>query len=116
MTTPREKLDQHANAIIEKLIERAMAGDLTALRLCVERIVPRAKSNNGIQFELPDGRIDSSDNMLQIANNLTNAVANGEMSLEEADKFTDFLMHQRQLINQAERKKQNEEWEKERGW
>jgi len=116
MTTPRGMLDQHANAIIEKLIERATAGDLTALRLCVERIIPRAKPDNGINFELPDGRIDSGDNMFQIANNITKAVADGEMTIEEADKFTDFLRHQRRLIEEAERKKRDEEWKKERGY
>lgn len=116
MTTPRSILDQHANAIIEKLIERAIAGDLNALRLCVERIIPRAKPDHGINFELPDGRIDSGDNMFQIANNITKAVADGEMTIEEAEKFTDFLKHQRWLIDEAERKKRDEEWKKERGW
>lgn len=116
MTTPRNMLDQHANAIIEKLIERALAGDLTALRLCVERIIPRHKQDDGIHFALPEGRIDSGDNMLQIANNITHAVASGEMTMDEAEKFTDFLKHQRWHIDQAEGKKRDEEWKKERGW
>ncbi len=116
MTTPRNMLDQNANAIIEKLIERALAGDLTALRLCVERIIPRTKPDSGINFDLPEGRIDSSDNMLQIANNITQAVAKGEMTIDEAEKFTDFLKHQRWHIDQAESKKRDEEWKKQRGW
>lgn len=116
MATPRSMLDQHANTIIEKLIERALAGDLTALRLCVERIIPRAKPDSGINFELPEGKIDTGDNMLQIANNITQAVAKGEMTIDEAEKFTDFLKHQRWHIDQAESKKRDEEWKKERGW
>lgn len=114
--TPRSMLDQHANAIIEKLIERALAGDLTALRLCVERIIPRSKQDNGIHFDLPDGRIDSGDNMLTIVNSITQAVTNGEMTIDEAEKFNGFLKEQRWQINQAENKKQDEEWKKERGW
>lgn len=116
MKTPRGILDQHANAIIEKLIECALTGDLTALRICMERIIPRAKPDNGINFELPDGRIDSGDNMLQIVNNITKAVSDGNMTIEEADKFTVFLRHQRRLIDEAERQKSDEERKKARGW
>lgn len=109
MTTPRSILDQHANAIIEKLIERALAGDLTALRLCTDRIIPRAQQESGIHFNLPEGRIDSGDNMLQITNSITQAVAKGEMTVDEAEKFTDFLKHQRWQIDLAESKMQQEE-------
>lgn len=115
MSTPRDRLDQHANAIIEKLIERALAGDLTAIRICIERIIPRAKPDNGISFDLPQGRIDSGDNMLQISNNITQAVANGEMTIDEAEKLSEFLKHQRHYIGQAESKQKDEEWKKQRG-
>ena len=114
MATPRSMLDQQANAIIEKLIERALAGDLTALRLCVERIIPRTKPDSGINFDLPEGRIDSGSSMLQIANSITQAVAKGEMTIDEAEKFTDFLKHQRWQLDQAESKIQDEEWKKQR--
>lgn len=113
---PRQMLDQHANAIMEKLIERAIAGDPTAIRLCVERIIPRAKLDNGLDFELPDGRIDTSDNMLKITSDITKAVTNGAMTVDEADKFTDFLKRQRWQIVEAERRKEDEERKKERGW
>lgn len=116
MTKPRDILDQHANAIIEKLIERALVGDLTALRLCVERIIPRTKQDHSIQFELPEGRIDSGDNMLIIVNSITNAVTNGKMTIDEAEKFNEFLKEQRWLINRAEDKKKDEGWKKEMGW
>lgn len=114
MTTPHIVLDQHAKAITEKLIELALAGDLTALRLCVDRILPRSKIESGINFNLPEGRIDSGENMLQIANNITQAVATGELTIDEAKKFTDFLKHQRWQISEAENKRRSEEWERER--
>jgi hypothetical protein len=112
----RSLLETHAKEIIEKLIERAKYGDDVAMRLCVERLIPRIKSDEGINFELPEGRIDTGDNMLQIANDLTQAVASGQLTLEEADKFTDFLRHQRRLIEEAERKKEDEQWKKSRGY
>ena len=112
----RSLLETHAKEIIEKLIERAKIGDDVAMRLCVDRLIPRVKPDEGINFELPEGRLDTGDNMLQIANDLTKAVASGQLTLEEADKFTDFLRHQRRLIEEAERKKENEEWKKSRGY
>jgi len=84
--------------------------------LCVERLIPRIKPDQGINFDLPEGRIDTGDNMLQIANDVTAAVACGLMTIEEAEKFTDFLKHQRWLIDEAKRKKKDEEWRKERGF
>lgn len=113
---PRLLLDKHANAIIEKLIERAIEGDSAAIRLCVERIIPRAKPGNGIDFELPDGRLDAGDNMLKITADITKAVADGSMTIDEADKFTGFLKRQRWQIDEAERKKEEEERRRERGW
>src|SRR3990167_10364259 len=96
----RSLLETHAKEIIEKLIERAKIGDDVAMRLCVDRLIPRVKPDEGINFELPEGRLDTGDNMLQIANDLTKAVASGQLTLEEADKFTDFLRHQRRLIEE----------------
>jgi hypothetical protein len=54
--------------------------------------------------------------MFQISNGITEAVASGETTIDEAEKFTEFLKHQRWLIDQAESKKKDEEWKKERGY
>lgn len=112
----REILQSHAKELLETLIEEAKSGDPIALKLCIERLLPRIKTDNGINFELPEGRIDTGDNMLQIANNLTIAVASGLMTIEEAEKFSEFLRKQRWLIDEAETKKKDEEWKKARGY
>lgn len=114
--TPRTLLEINSNAIIQKLVESAIAGDLAALRLCVDRIMPRAKPENGIKFELPEGRIDTSDNMLHISNSIIKAVADGEMTVDEAERFTRFIKKQRWEIDEAERKKHNEDWKKRTGF
>lgn len=112
----RAMLEPHAKELIGKLVEMAKSGEPTALRLCIERLLPRAKPDVGISFPLPDGGIDTGDNMLQITNDLTVAVASGQMTIEEADKFTEFLKYQRRMIEQAEHKKKEEEWKKVRGY
>ncbi len=108
----RGLLEPHAKELIEKLVQMAKCGDTTALRLCIERLLPRVKPDDGIIFPLPEGGIDTGDNMLQIVNELTEAVASGQMTLEDAEKFTEFLSHQRMLIKQAEQRKKDEKWEK----
>lgn len=108
----RSLLEPHAKELTEKLIEMAKNGEPTALRLCIERLIPRVKPDIGINFTLPEGGIDTSDNMLQIINDLTNAVASGQMTIEEANKFTEFLRQQRIMIGLAMNKKDEEEWKK----
>lgn len=108
----RGLLEPHAKELIEKLVQMAKCGDSTALRLCIERLLPRVKPDDGIIFPLPEGGIDTGDNMLQIVNALTNAVASGQLTLEDAEKFNEFLSRQRGLIKQAEQKKKDEEWKK----
>ena len=110
----REKLESHGDAIIDTLIARAKVGDSGALKLCVERLIPRVKSDDGIVFELPDGRLDVGSNMLQIAHDLTQAVALGRLTFEEAFKFSNFLNHQRRLVQNAEQQIEEESDREER--
>lgn len=112
----RSMLEPYAKELIEKLVEMAKGGEPTALRLCIERLLPRVKPDAGINFPLPEGGIDTGDNMLQITNDLTTAVASGQMTIEEAEKFNEFLKNQRWLINKAEDKKKDEVWKKTRGY
>lgn len=116
VTTPWGLLSQHSNTIVEKLVESALAGDPTALRLCMERIIPRSKVENIIEFSMPNGCIDSGENILEIINSITNAVASGEMTIDEANKFNSFLRQQRRMIDDAKKKIHEDERIKERGW
>jgi len=104
----REKLESHADEIIDALIVRAKVGDSGALKLCIERLIPRVKSDDGIVFGLPEGRLDMGNNMLQIAHDLTQAVALGHLSFEEAIRFSNFINHQTRLIEKAEEQIQDE--------
>ena len=42
-TRLRELLEDHAEAIIKKLTQKAKAGDMQAIKICVERLLPPAK-------------------------------------------------------------------------
>ena len=45
-------LDSQAEALTQKAIDLALAGDLTALRLCLDRIIPPRK-DRPVQFAFP---------------------------------------------------------------
>lgn len=104
----RQLLDVHAEEIIAKLAELAKSGEPNALRLCVERLLPKTKLEDSIYFELPEGKLDDSDNMLKMAHNLIQAVISGQLTIEEACKFSNFLSRQRHFIGVTERQKQEE--------
>ncbi len=104
----RSLLEVHADEIIEKLATLAKIGDPTALRLCIERLLPRINPDVGIHLDLPEGRLDKGDNMLQIALGITQAVASGQMTMEDAFKFNNFINNQRRHIRDAEREIEDE--------
>ena len=107
-TKLRGLLEVHAEEIISKLAELAKSGEPNALRLCVERLLPKVRLEDNIYFELPEGRLDDCDNMLLIAEDLTQAVISGQFTMEEANKFSNFLNRQRRDIDVVERRKQEE--------
>ena len=78
-------LDGEAEAITRKVIELAKQGDLTALRLCLERIVP-PRRERPVNFTLPE--INSVDNATKAMAAITTAVANGELTPSEAAELS----------------------------
>jgi hypothetical protein len=74
-------LDGEAETITRKVIELAKQGDLTALRLCLERIVP-PRRERPVTFTLPE--INSVDHATKAMATITTAVANGELTPAEA--------------------------------
>src|SRR5271165_5088779 len=74
-------LDGEADAITRKAIELAKEGDLTAIRICMERILP-ARKERPIQLDLP--KINVAADLISAAAALTEAVAAGEITPGEA--------------------------------
>jgi hypothetical protein len=67
--------------ITEKAIELAKAGDSTALRLCMDRIVP-ARRDRHIAFKLP--KLEKPENAVAAAAAIVEAVAGAELTPSEA--------------------------------
>jgi len=80
----RTLLDGDAEAITQAAINAAKKGDVTAIRLCLERIDP-PRRDRYVSFRLP--KIAGPADTLAALSAIAEAVANAELTLEEAEKF-----------------------------
>jgi hypothetical protein len=81
-------LDGEADALTRKAIDLAKQGDTTALRLCIERILP-ARKDRPVSFDMP--RIETVADSVKAAAALASAVADGELTPMEAAELSKVL-------------------------
>ena len=73
-------LDAHAKRIVQRLLELAEKGDPTALRLCLERIMPPLRERP-LQFELPP--LEQPGDAVAAIAAITAGLADGSLSAAE---------------------------------
>lgn len=95
----RELLQPHAGDLIGQAIGMALAGDVTALRICMDRIVPPIKEEF-VNVTLP--KIDSSEDCTRAQAAIIQALASGEMLPSEARLLSELIDHQRQAYETGE--------------
>src|ERR1700712_4315724 len=77
-------LDGQANALTQKAIDLALTGDMAALRLCMERILPPRKDRPGT-FPVPPNT--SASDALTALSALLAAVSSGDLTPSEASEI-----------------------------
>ena len=94
-----ELLDGEAEVLTRKAVEMALAGDTTALRLCLERLAPPAK-DKAITVALPAlaGPADASAAMSAVVG----AMAAGEITPSEAAAIAGVVETYRRTIETVE--------------
>jgi hypothetical protein len=92
-------LGPEAQALIRKAIKLALAGDTTALRLCLERIVPQRKSR-AVAFDLP--RIDRVEDLAGAIGSIFQEVAGGRLRLDEGAALVGMLESKRRALETIE--------------
>ncbi len=92
-------MDGDANAITKKAIELAKAGDLTAIRLCLDRILPPRKCRP-LQVTMP--KIEQPEDVLRAVNAILSAVASGKITTDEADALLRTIEAARKAIETEE--------------
>lgn len=92
-------LDGESEALTRKAIELAKNGDVTALRLCLGRILPERKDRS-VRLELPSLACakDASNAMSEILQ----AVADGDLTPSEAETMTRIIDSYIKTIETAE--------------
>jgi hypothetical protein len=81
-------LDGEAEALTRKAIEKALEGDTTALRLCLERIIPPRK-DRPITFDA--GALEGPADALKALVGVIRAIARGEITPDEATTVASVL-------------------------
>lgn len=74
-------LEGEAETLTRKAIELAQAGDITALRLCMDRLAP-VRRDRPVTFDLP--KIETADDLPKATQAIMEAVAGGELTPSEA--------------------------------
>jgi Family of unknown function (DUF5681) len=92
-------LDGEAEALTRKAVEMALAGDATALRLCLDRILPPRKGRP-VGIDLP--AVTSAAAATAALCAVIAAMGNGTLSPDEAAAVTAVVEVQRRAIETAE--------------
>ena len=83
-----EMLDGEAEVLTRKVIDLAKAGDMVALRLCLDRIFPSRK-DRPVTFTLPT--LDSAADAAKSSAIVVQAVASGDLTPSEAADLSKVL-------------------------
>lgn len=78
-------LDGEAEGLTRKAIELANAGDIAALRMCLDRIAP-ARKDRYVPIDLP--RLDSAADAVKASAAIVAALSAGELSPSEASELS----------------------------
>ena len=92
-------LDGQASALTQKAINLALAGDMAALRLCLDRILPPRK-DSPVAFDLPE--IKTLNDAVPAMGALVKAVGQGDLTPTEAGELTKMVQAFAKIIETAE--------------
>jgi Family of unknown function (DUF5681) len=92
-------LDGEAEGLTRKAIGLALAGDATALRLCLERILP-ARRDRPVRLQTPE--IEGVQDLAKATAALLEAVATGELTPAEAGEVGRLVEVHRRTVETVE--------------
>jgi len=99
-TALRELLQPHAADLVKKAVDLALAGDTTALRICVDRIIPAVKAKDA-----PISLSGLSGSLADQGRTVLDALAAGELTPDEASAVMGVISAQARIIEVDELEK-----------
>ena len=98
-TALMELMEEHGEAMVKKCQLLALNGDPTALRLCMERLVPPCRASNH-QFRLPPMKTVAE--LMKALPVVAQEVARGRLSAQDGEVISRMIERQRQAIESEE--------------
>ena len=92
-------LEGQHEALTQAAISKALEGDTVALRLCLDRIAP-ARRDAPITFDMPAVR--SAEDAVEASASLLAAVADGEVTPDEAGRVMALLTSHKSIVETGE--------------
>jgi hypothetical protein len=92
-TALRELLASHAEELLRKLVDSALNGDMAALKLCIEKLIPTPKA-----IDEPVRLGYSGASPADQARTIINAAAEGRLSPDQAATFVSAIAAQARVI------------------
>ena len=92
-------LQKDADAIIQAVVDAAKAGDPTAMRLCVERLIP-VRKGRPIVFPLP--KIETATDVGKAMAAVASLMADGTLTPDEASAVAGVVEMRRKAIETTE--------------
>ncbi len=95
----QKALEQGGEEIIEKIKLLALSCDPVAIKLCMERLIPKLQPPNSC-FDLPD--VETIPDLIQAIRAVTEAVAAGQLSAREGESVARILESHRRAFETAD--------------
>ena len=92
-------LEDQADQLTQKAVEAALEGDMTAMRLCLERICPPRKERP-IHINLP--KAETSADAVKVMGVIIEAVSTGEIAPGEGRQLASLVEGQRRVLETEE--------------
>lgn len=92
-TALRALLDPHAPKLIAKIVAKALKGDTTALRICIDRLIPPIKARDSA---INIGKIDGT--LADRGKAVFDALSEGRVSPDEASSLMQALAAQARIV------------------
>lgn len=94
-TELRSLFDQHREELIQVVIDKAKAGDATALRICLDRLIAPMRSNPIRIGKLSGTLSERGDQVME-------AIAQGSIGVDEAASLMSVIQSQARIIEAVE--------------
>ena len=105
-------LDGEAEEITRKAIEKAKAGDMVAIRLCLDRIAPPRK-DRPIEFTLPE--MKKASDAAESSSAIIEAASSGELTPSEASELLKIVESYARTLQASDFEDRLERLESEKG-